>query len=339
MNNYCDKSNRANLIIKDGKIIILNSCCYKERMYERKTIDFEELNNDLLLKYYKGRNNLNFYDEDWYPHKFEACFDAEICNPTMKRNRFGVINVGINGCNLNCIMCDLGKNKTQTLKDIDLYYNTLEKIKNEVHPETILLTCSGEPFFLDKERTLKFIESFDPEDDMKVSIITNATLLFKKDIDRLIAKKDCIRELIISCDAITKKTYKKIRRNDFFDKVQENIKYFNDNGMKVQVNFVIQKENYNETFKVIDFYKDYENVNVNFLPENKWSDTSKVNVKTKDGYLKIKDIENIINDFPEFNPEGIILEEFSASNIVDLDNQKMRKFIKDHPDNFHIVLR
>lgn len=164
-------------------------------------------------------------------------------------------------CNLNCIMCGF-RNFTKDIdlsSDKELYFHILNNIKGH-HLETLTLTTEGEPFFYKKE-TLEYLKSLTLNDTKNVFIISNLTLLNEADIDLLkdINDKGVKINIMASVDAITAETYKKIRRNDNFNKVIDNVKLLNKYGLLNSINYVIMIENLHELDFLYDFYK---NINI-----------------------------------------------------------------------------
>lgn len=151
-----------------------------------------------------------------------------------------------NACNLDCTMCGIphGFNK---IKD-ELYWETLYKIKGH-HLEVIYLTTQGEPF-LNKKKVFKYLEGLDYNEDChKINFITNATLLTIEDIEWLRAWEDRTGikvDIGVSCDAIEEETYKKIRKNDKFETVIENICKLYRLGLTYCIHYTAMPENLHE---------------------------------------------------------------------------------------------
>lgn len=192
-------------------------------------------------------------------HKFEitdpSCKAQEsLCDWT--KDELNRIDVCIsNACNLNCIMCAI-PNKFNKEKD-DLYWDTLYKIKGH-HLEVIYMTTQGEPF-LNKKKVFEYLDSLDyNEDTHRINFITNATTLTSDDIEWLKAFEDrsgIIVDVGVSCDAISEEVYKKIRKNDKFYTVIDNIKNLFRLGLTYCIHFTAMEENLSELKNVKSWWE------------------------------------------------------------------------------------
>ena len=172
-------------------------------------------------------------------------------------------------CNLNCTMC---RNNVITESDNDYFYFLILKQLKGHNLEQISLNQNGEPFYHKKE-TMDYIKSLKYDSDCKIlSIISNLTLLNDNDIYDLIdiEKNNHIKiNITASIDGITEETYKKIRRNNLFNKVIHNVELLANNNILNIINFVISEENIHEFELAEDFW---HNINkdlcVYFIPKN-----------------------------------------------------------------------
>lgn len=156
-------------------------------------------------------------------------------------------------CNLKCIMCDNSIDFEDTNYH-ELYFKTLYKIKNNKLNE-IRFTEEGEPFFY-KEEMFNYLDSLTINDCKSVKIVTNLTLLNDDDIYHLnmLKNQSGIKyNFMFSIDAITKETYKKIRKNNLFNKVIHNAKLMISLGFNCIIHFVVMLENLHE----LSFYKEF----------------------------------------------------------------------------------
>lgn len=162
------------------------------------------------------------------------------------------LGANFNGkCNLKCIMCNV-REKPNGFYDNPKFWSMLEK---EILPhlkEIDLL--SGEPFI--QRDTYKLIEiTSRVNPSCQWTLTTNAHWKFNKFVREHLDKIQ-IKNIIISIDAATEKTYSKIRVGGTFSKVIktiEDIINYNDTRTKQgkkefgpRLNFLTQKDNWQE---------------------------------------------------------------------------------------------
>lgn len=166
-----------------------------------------------------------------------------------------------NTCNLECIMCvgllssSIRKNRDKLPPLPEVYDKEfLEQIKPYiVHLEEAKF-FGGEPFLIDLYLDLweVFIE-LNPK--CKIYITTNGTILNNR-VKSILEKLPNL-QLVVSLDSITKPTYEKIRVNASFEKVMENVVYFNDVSKKHNRNLIISPtymiHNWEEYPEILDF--------------------------------------------------------------------------------------
>jgi len=102
-----------------------------------------------------------------------------------------------------------------------------------------------------------------------VTINTNATMLNEKIVRRLLS----LHELYLKCsiDAVTRSTYFKIRGTDWFERVTSNLRSFscfaqNKPHIRMELMYVVMRENLNEVLPFIDFAKTLVPYCVQFQP-------------------------------------------------------------------------
>ena len=156
------------------------------------------------------------------------------------------------GCNLNCIMCPLGK---------DIYdgggaisQKLFKKVVAELAPyaDWIKLVClsrNGEPLL--NKNIASMIRQLKEVNIKRVNFSTNATALTEKKSYELI--KSGLDEIRFSIDGFTKETFEKVRKGGKYEKILENclrfIKIRDEIGKgkpQVQIRFVEQKANTHE---------------------------------------------------------------------------------------------
>lgn len=153
----------------------------------------------------------------------------------LKTGHFGEYPASIsfelsNTCNLECVMC-VGMLSSSIRQNRDKLPPLPQKYGPELLDELRLfiphlkegLFFGGEPFLID--RYLEIWELFiELNPTCKICITTNGTVLNNR-VKRIIESLPNL-ELVVSLDAATKSTYETIRVNANFDRVMENMKYF-----------------------------------------------------------------------------------------------------------------
>lgn len=119
-------------------------------------------------------------------------------------------------CNLRCIFCYSRVAIMKNSAPKPGYYGSLQ-------PKVITISQYGEPFVVGTEKVVRVIEELRRRfGDVRIDIQTNGTLI---DPDLLGGKADIV---MISLDAGSRESYRKITGGDFFDKVVENIQAMSD---------------------------------------------------------------------------------------------------------------
>lgn len=126
---------------------------------------------------------------------------------------FGVDIVPFKVCTLDCIYCQLGKTTDSTIERRD--YGPIEPILAEfkevltkgLESDFITIAGSGEPTL--NIRLGELIDGIKKLSDIPVAILTNGTLLYKKDVRSDCAKADV---LMPSLDAGDEETFQRVNR-------------------------------------------------------------------------------------------------------------------------------
>ncbi len=119
-------------------------------------------------------------------------------------------------CNLRCIFCYSRVAVMKNSAPKPGYYGSLQ-------PKAITISQYGEPFVVGTEKVVRVIEELRKRfGGVRIDIQTNGTLI---DPDLLGGKADIV---MISLDAGSRESYRKITGGDFFDKVVENIQAMSD---------------------------------------------------------------------------------------------------------------
>ncbi|MBP7088698.1 MAG: radical SAM protein [Candidatus Omnitrophica bacterium] len=118
-------------------------------------------------------------------------------------------------CSMDCLYCQLGKSKTKSIKrfsciDLKRFQRELKTIiKTTPRIDYITISGSGEPtLHKDLDKIIAAIKKITKQ-KFPVSVITNSSLLYRKDVRRELRKADLI---IPSLDAACTKTFGKINR-------------------------------------------------------------------------------------------------------------------------------
>ncbi|MDK2886038.1 MAG: 3,8-cyclase [Thermosipho sp. (in: thermotogales)] len=151
-------------------------------------------------------------------------------------------------CNFRCNYCMIenaefmNDNELLTLKQIE----TLIKVLKDLKFKHVRIT-GGEPTLrTDIIEIAKIIKKYFGN----FSITTNGSLLdlLAKDL-----KENGLSSVNISLDSLNRDNFRKITRRDDLDKVLKGLEKAIKLGLKVKLNTVIQKANFNEIFDLIEF--------------------------------------------------------------------------------------
>lgn len=150
---------------------------------------------------------------------------------------------GSTQCNANCVFCprsDMTRPKG-TMSD-DLFHKIIREGK-EMGVKSFIPFLNGEPFANPKIFDwLDFME----KEGVSTCIFTNAGLLDKEKIDRLV-KYSNIDKVVCSFNGATEETYKKIMRGPDYKKTKENIEYLIDSApFNVIVSMVVVNDDIHE---------------------------------------------------------------------------------------------
>lgn len=139
--------------------------------------------------------------------------------------RFGK-SIGINNippkiCTYSCVYCQLGRTHTMQstrtefykpeaiINDVKKKIQAAEEKKEQV--DYLTFVPDGEPTLdINLGKELKLLRTLPlPEKNIKIAMITNASLLWLKDVQHELSYADCVS---VKIDAITQKNWKKINR-------------------------------------------------------------------------------------------------------------------------------
>lgn len=169
-----------------------------------------------------------------------------------------------NRCNLYCMMCDHWKNKSKEELSLEKIKNIIDQISKWGIKEIDL--SGGEPFV---RKDIFDIIKYATEKNIAINITTNATLLDKRKIEKLI--NSSVTRIQISLDGAKPETHDLIRgKKGSFEKVMETIDCFNklkgEKDIKLNVTTVIMKQNLSELMDLIKLAKELKLNSITFQP-------------------------------------------------------------------------
>ena len=251
---YLEIHNEGNVFPCCPNYINFNSCgnIYNKNLFSIWTgKDFSELRNKLINGDFSCCNrNICCYSPSDYTEKFNPnkqlpkvvllCYDQE--------------------CNYKCITCrdEIYQNSNEELKKLD----------NEVLPRILpfiskldgVVFSGGDPLAARHSRKLiKEICKRNPK--IKISINTQGYFLDEHNIKELGIKK--LNNVEISIHSSTRKTYKKIMRQDSFDRIMKNLDFISDWKKQGKLNllflnFVVHSMNYKEMPEFVKLAEKYD---------------------------------------------------------------------------------
>ena len=155
-----------------------------------------------------------------------------------------------NNCNLNCIMCGIGKYGYNSSRNMSL--DLLNSLKKDLLPIVSMIRLNGLgestiiPNFIDYLDILRELPA-------KLEIVTNLTVQNNKIWQKLI---EINTNFLISCDSSNPKVFESIRRGSKFEVFEKNMDYIGNsisNPMQAQIIFTLMEQNINELLGVIEF--------------------------------------------------------------------------------------
>ncbi len=159
-----------------------------------------------------------------------------------------------NNCNLDCIMCGVGKNGYDPSRNfhLNLLYYLSDKILSKV--KLIRLNGLGESTVI--PNFLKYLDII-CNLPARLEIVTNLTVQNQKIWDKLIEKET---NFLISCGSSIAKKYEAIRRGAKFSSFVRNLKMIGSkisNPLQAQIIFTLMKENISDLLGVIELAREY----------------------------------------------------------------------------------
>ena len=166
-----------------------------------------------------------------------------------------------NQCNLECVMCkgeysSLIRKNREKLPPIVSPYDAafLEQLKEFIpHLKETRFSGSGEAFSIDMNYDI-WEMIVDQNPDCLIMVQTNGTILTGR-VKEALAKGKF--QIGVSLDSLKKEVFEAIRINANFDKIMDNIRYFNDyckqRGTRFSISTCVMRQNWSELPAFIDF--------------------------------------------------------------------------------------
>ena len=201
------------------------------------------------------------------------------------RNTYN-LNINIdNSCNLACPSCrrditmiNSGPEYEKKVKDVDSILTWLEKFE---HPIVISLGGTGDALASLICRNL--IRNYKYRDNQKFIIGTNGLLL--KKVMAGAPLSPAVSHYSVSVDAGTKVVYENVRRPGKWEVLLSNLEWLSKNrqNASVQLNFVLQNENYQDLLDFVELCQRYEFVG-GITTINDWGTWNSQPVSVPDEY-------------------------------------------------------
>lgn len=221
-------------------------------------------------------------------------------------------------CNLTCPSCR-NKIKGLNMHESERLTANLIKTIRPIMSDCELLGALGSGDIFASKAMMDFYQTLSNEEfpKLKLYIITNAQLLDKKMWEKLSNLHNIPTRMAISVDAASKEVYEKIRRGGRWEILCKNLEFIStkrySSDAKIEFlifNFLIQKDNYMEIRKFIEFAKSMGADAVEFQMMSNWG-TYDMNIFKEINVLNpnnayysetIQALRDVIN-----NPEGLTI--------------------------------
>jgi len=167
-----------------------------------------------------------------------------------------------NSCNLRCPSCRKSMIFHKDGSAYRLGIRLADKINNWLyshqHPIQVHIGSDGDPFASHVYR--HFMEQTPERDNIEYSILTNG-LMFKEFHSRVPTIIKNLKELGVSIDGATEKTYEKLRLGGKWEKILEGLECMAEqkrkHGFRFILHYVVQKDNFHEMQEIIDLGERY----------------------------------------------------------------------------------
>ena len=229
-------------------------------------------------------------------------------------------------CNLRCIMCDHWKSKNKDELSLEEIKNIIDQISDWGIKGIDL--SGGEPFM---RKDIFDIIQYATSKKIAMNITTNATLLNKKEIEKII--NSSVRRIQISLDGTKAETHDLIRGVEgTFNKVIKTIDYFdelkNKKDIKLNITTVIMKQNLTELLEIIELAKKLNLNSITFQPVV--DDNLDIRRRNALNPLRIPDsksglMDKVINDIIKIRKR----DPFVGNSIQHLES--MKRYFRNKP--------
>lgn len=182
--------------------------------------------------------------------------DAAKLAPSLRFNkgytRLDYLHLDITSkCNLRCRMCEWRYKVEQKEMPFELYKKAIDEgIKLGLRK--VVIAATGESLV---HRDFPEMIAYAHDRGLEIELVTSLSLMSEKIMDAILK----INSLVVSFDGATKETYEKIRVGARFEKTLANLKKIAENkkDMSIQINYVIQKDNFKEVDGIVELMKDF----------------------------------------------------------------------------------
>ncbi|MHA1147585.1 MAG: SPASM domain-containing protein [Promethearchaeota archaeon] len=228
---------------------VLNILHKKDNEWFLNTGQYFFYNLSQWTKHYSSEgHSLGDFKQQWWSKFLEFEVDTENNNRNLSYPRKMLLEL-TNNCNLNCVMCGIGKNGYNPQRDlsIDLLHSLSENVL--INSELIRLNGLGESTIMPN-----FLEYLDVLSELQaqLEIVTNLTVTNNRIWDKLLENNT---NFLISCDSSSSQLFESIRRGANFTSFKKNLKYIGthiSNPLQGQIIFTLMECNIPEITKVIE---------------------------------------------------------------------------------------
>jgi len=227
----------------------------KEKLYSKSYNWLINVGQYFFYNFFEWTKNLNYSQIHF--DKFKAKWWDLFCNyeDNIKENRLRTLRFPeklllelTNNCNLNCIMCGVGKYGYDSSRNLplDLLQNLNKNVLSKV--KIIRLNGLGESTILPNFNDyLKIISG----NSARLELVTNLIIQNNRIWDQLMEKNTYF---LISCDNANPRKYEMIRKGAKFSSFKRNLKYIGRNvssSIQAQIIFTLMNQNKYDLLEVL----------------------------------------------------------------------------------------
>lgn len=216
-------------------------------------------------------------------------------------------------CNMKCSHCYLPNtqnkliNKEEAFRLVDEWADI---VREKGLYKGVFHIKGGEPFML--PYFWELIERIIDTKVLKLMITTNGTFNDSETLNKLSLINSRLNEnftIVVSLDGATENSYSYLRKKEAFDNVVNFIENLGSIGIRFNINYVVNKHNFNEIEQFIDFASKNNASQLNFLtlvPKGNATDIEDWQVEHVQVFEKIKTIYNSSDCNTKIMLEGTI---------------------------------